>query len=235
MKQTPLRLKAVILDMDGVVTNTMPDHFLAWQTVLKEEGLHVTHLDIYRREGQRGIMSVKEMFELYKKPYTLKKIQRILKRKEKLFKRIVKTRFIPGARGFLRFLHSRQVQLALVTGTSRHEMHKILPDYLYNLFAVVITGSDVKKGKPHPEPYQKAIKLLQVRSKKVVVIENAPLGIQSAKAAGLTCYAIETSLPESYLRQADKIFLSIKDLQKNLKVKLSKNGNFPIAHRQHKD
>ena len=219
-----LSVNSVIFDMDGVITNTMPDHFSAWQTVLKEEGVHVTHLDIYRREGQRGMNSVKEIFELYKISYTSRRISSILKRKEELFKRIVKQRFIPGARNFLHFLHKNKIQLALVTGTSHHEMHKILPDYLFNLFAVVVTGTDVKNGKPSAEPYQKAVKLLQRKRKDVVVIENAPLGIQSAKAAGLQCFAIETSLPKQYLKQADRIFTSINHLRKNTNFILPGNA-----------
>ena len=60
-KKMDLKTKAVIFDMDGVITNTMPDHFEAWRIVLFKRGIKVSHLDIYRREGQRGITSVKEI------------------------------------------------------------------------------------------------------------------------------------------------------------------------------
>jgi len=53
--------RAVIFDMDGVITNTMPDHFRAWQLVLKAEGISVSHYDVYSREGQRGISSIREI------------------------------------------------------------------------------------------------------------------------------------------------------------------------------
>ena len=51
--------------MDGVITNTMPDHYRSWKTVLSEEGLHVTYEDIYKREGQPGISSVRELSKEY--------------------------------------------------------------------------------------------------------------------------------------------------------------------------
>ncbi len=208
--------------MDGVITNTMPDHFKAWKTILKGEGLHVSHHDVYIREGQKGIMSVRELFSLHKRSYYPKEGKEILKRKEKLFKKIAKTRFISGARSFLRNLHRQNFKLALVTGTSRQEVHKILPERFYELFDVIVTGSDVKKGKPHPEPFLLALQELKLYGREVVVIENAPLGIESARKAGLKVLAIETSLPKDYLKKANWVFASIKDLRD--KIQFVPNG-----------
>ena len=213
MEKFRSQVKAVIFDMDGVVTNTMPDHFRAWKEIFSREGIHVTHFDIYSREGQKGIMSVREIFKQYQKSITLKKAREILQAKEVLFKRIVKRRFIIGARSFLRFLHQKNIKLALVTGTSRHELHQILPDYLYNLFSVVVTGTDVKHGKPHPEPFLKALKLLNIKSGEALVIENAPFGIRSAKKAKLPCLALASSLPKKFLQEADAVFSSIKEMR----------------------
>lgn len=215
-----LKVRAVIFDMDGVITNTMPDHYNAWKTVLKKEDIKVTYHDIYKREGQKGIDSVKEIFEKYGQPCVYKKARQILAQKEREFKRIAKTRFIVGTRSFLKKLHSTGFQLALVTGTARHELHEILPDCLYNLFSVIITGSDVQDGKPHPEPYLTAIKKLGISTTEAVVIENAPFGIKSAKLAGLKCFAVETSLPREFLKEADRIFLSIKELQQKIQFVL---------------
>ncbi len=69
-----------------------------------------------------------------------------------------------------------------------------------------MTADDVKKGKPDPEPYLKALHHLGSKPESSVVIENAPMGIRSAKSAGLTCYAIETSLSGEYLHEADLVF-----------------------------
>src|SRR5437870_3917637 len=118
MEKITFSIKAVIFDMDGVITNTMPDHFRAWKTVLGKEGVHVTHFDIYRREGQRGITSIEEIYEENKKSYTLAKARELLHQKESIFKKTVKRRFIPGARSFIKVLHKNHCRLALVTGTS---------------------------------------------------------------------------------------------------------------------
>ncbi len=207
------KVKAVIFDMDGVITHTMPDHYRCWKIIFHRYGIHVTHLDIYSREGQKGMMSVREIFAKYHKSITHKKALEILYAKEQLFKKMVKTRFMVGTRNFLRFLYKKNIKLALVTGTSRHELHQILPDYLYNLFSVVVTGTDVKNGKPHPEPFLKALKLLKIKSSEAIVIENAPFGIQSAKKAGLRCLALASSLPKQFLHEADAVFLSIKEMR----------------------
>jgi len=221
MSQMHLNVKSVIFDMDGVITNTMPDHYRSWKTTLMGEGIHVTYEDIYKREGQTGLSSVREIFTEHQKAFDEKEVARVLRSKEDLFKKIVKTRFITGARSFLKQLHKNNICLALVTGTSRHELYQILPASLRDLFSVIVTGSDVKHGKPHPEPYLKSLKSLRMKASDAVVIENAPFGIRSARGAGLKCLALETSLPKKYLSEADAIFASIKELQDKVSFSLN--------------
>lgn len=216
MPKMKFNVESVIFDMDGVITNTMPDHYRSWKAALSRAGIHVTYEDIYKREGQPGLCSVKEIFKEYQKDYDDKKAVEILNHKERLFKKTVKTRFITGARNFIKCLHRKDLQLALVTGTSRHELDQILPKSLHGLFTVIVTGNDVRHGKPHPEPYLRSLQRLKIKPADAIVIENAPFGIQSAKQAGLICLALETSLPKKYLYEADAVFNSIKDLQENV-------------------
>ena len=216
MTKIKLNVHAIILDMDGVITNTMPDHFRSWKVILNRTGIPVTHYDVYRREGQPGIHSVRELAAQYGKPIANGQAHKILLEKEIYFKKIVRLRFILGARTFLKRLHKNNFRLALVTGTSRHEMCQILPAGLRRLFSVIVTGSDVKQGKPHPEPYLQSLKKLGLKTGEAVVIENAPFGIRSAKRAGLRCLALETSLPRKYLKEADAVFGSIKDLARGV-------------------
>lgn len=213
MSRIKFRVRSVIFDMDGVITNTMPEHFRTWRSIFLREGIHVSYEDIYKREGQPGLSSVTEIFKEHGKELSHQKAKAILKKKEVLFKRMVKTRFIPGARSFLKRLHKEQISLALVTGTSRHELNRILPPNVRALFSVIVTGNDVRNGKPHPEPYRRCLKKLKVKSAHAVVIENAPFGIRSAKRAGLHCLALSTSLPPRYLHEADMVFSSVKELQ----------------------
>lgn len=215
-----ITIDSVIFDMDGVITNSMPEHYFSWKQVLEEEGIAISQHEVYLREGQPGSQTVKELFVLHNRSYTKKIGDEILSKKESLFKQVIKTRYIQGSRTLLRNLHSQGIRLALVTGTARHEVHKILPDSIYNLFSVIVTGTDVKHGKPHPEPFIKALTQLEIEPQSAVVIENAPFGIQAAKAAGIRTIAIETSLPREYLQEADDIFSSIKELTDRINFKL---------------
>lgn len=210
-------VKSVIFDMDGVITNTMPDHCRAWKSILKSKGINVNDSEIYEREGQQGMQSVREIYAKYQKKFTLSIAKEVLLEKENLFKDIVETKFIVGARRFLKTLFYSEFKLALVTGTSRHELQKMLPKEMLQRFSATVTGCEVKNGKPHPEPYLKSLRLLGIKPNEAVVIENAPFGIQSAKAAGINCIALETSLSQKYLKQADFIFSSIKEMQRQIK------------------
>jgi beta-phosphoglucomutase len=210
-------LRAIIFDMDGVITMTMPAHFRTWAKVFADEGIRVSKFEVYSREGQKGLDSVLEIFAQCKKPITLKRAKELLEKKEQLFKSNLSVRFVPGARSFIKECDRKGLKLALVTGTARSEVVKILPENLLKRFDVIISGNDVKHGKPHPEPYLKAIKALKITRGEAFVVENAPFGITSAVKAGLSCVAIETSLPKAYLKEADHIIHDYKGLKKILK------------------
>jgi len=77
---------------------------------MRDEGIHVTYEDIYKREGQPGLSSVREIFTEHKKDFDERKANAILRKKENLFKSIVKTRFISGARTFLKRLHKNNIR-----------------------------------------------------------------------------------------------------------------------------
>ena len=75
----------------------------------------------------------------------------------------------------------------------------------------------MKHGKPDPEPYEAAIKKLDINRLNCIVVENAPLGIESAKAAKVDyVIAVATTLPDSYLSKADDIMSSVSDLEQCL-------------------
>ena len=199
--------------MDGVITDTMPYHFDAWLDIFSAAGIKVDCYDIYAREGQDGFSTLKEIYAARHRRFDAREARRLLAAKEELFKRRVKRRFVKGSREFLRVLKKRRLRLALVTGTSRHEMKRILPVRLSAMFEVTVTGSDVRKGKPDPEPFLKALRMLGLKASDAAVIENAPFGIEAAKRAKLFCIALETSLPRRYLKKADIIFKSFQELR----------------------
>ncbi len=205
-------LNSVIFDMDGVVVDGMPYHIESWKNALSTVGISVTDLEIYLMEGMTGEETIQELTSKKNKFLSDESIRNVLKLKRKIFKDIFTVKLMKGSQELLLELQSLNYRLALVTGTRLEVVNKVLQMGLEGVFEIIITGEMVNNGKPDPEPYLKAVNELNVDKESCLVIENAPAGITSAKSAGLTCFAVQTSLPEEYLKSADKIFRSIDDL-----------------------
>lgn len=209
-------INTVIFDMDGVIVDGMPYHIKSWKEALQTIDMPVSDLDIYLMEGMTG----RETMEIFVKKSNIsisdETAEKIIKLKRKIFNDIFTVTLIKGIEAFLLELKDRQYNLALVTGTRLEVVKKVLQVGLENIFKVIVTGEMVNKGKPNPEPYQKAVDELKVKKEDCIVIENAPAGITSAKNAGLTCFAVQTSLSEEYLQEADKIFKDIDGVSKYL-------------------
>jgi beta-phosphoglucomutase len=132
--------------------------------------------------------------------------------KELYYKNNNTFRIYEGVQQIFDFLSVQGVAIAIVTGASRARISQHMPAELGSKLKALITADDVTHTKPHPEPYERAVTLLGKQPENCIVVENAILGIQSAKAAGCTCYALETTLTRTDLAMADDIFATHKDL-----------------------
>lgn len=105
----------------------------------------------------------------------------------------------PGSRELLAALGEAGVPLALVTMSYRRLAEAVLRDLPPGTFAAVVTGDEVERGKPHPEPYLTGAALLGADPRRCVVVEDSPAGIASGLAAGATVVAVPhvAPLPES--------------------------------------
>lgn len=101
----------------------------------------------------------------------------------------------PGARELLAQLVERRVRCALVTMSWTPLAHAVLARIPADTFDVVVTGDQVKDGKPHPEPYLRAIELLGTTPERCVAIEDSATGLASAEAAGVATIAIPHLVP----------------------------------------
>lgn len=207
-----LKPKAVIFDMDGVIVDSMPYHFLAWYEALRPYGVRVSCFDVYAKEGERWSKSLKDFLKKEGIIPTKKLLSEIFSFRQKIFKKYFRRFIFKDAECVLRIMKQRGYLLALVTGTPDYEVERILPQKLYRIFDNIVAGNNVKKGKPHPEPYLKAAKMLKVNPNECVVVENAPYGIESAKRAGMYCVAVSTSLPKEFLKKADLVVSRLREI-----------------------
>jgi len=198
--------------MDGVIVDSMPYHFIAWYEALKPFGIRVSCFEVYSKEGERWDKSLKSFLIRAKIKPGRALLKRVFMRREKIFKKYFKRFIFKGVEKFLTCLKEKGYLLGLVTGTPSQEIKRILPKRIAGLFDSIIAGDKVRNGKPHAEPYLKAAYALKLRPSQCIVIENAPLGIESARRAGMFCVAITTSLPREYLQKADVVVDGLEEI-----------------------
>ena len=212
--------RAYFFDMDGVLFNSMPHHAIAWEEVMKEHDLPFTAYDCYLNEGRTGESVIREaMWKARNRDATPDEIKQIYTEKSERFNLLAQqaggTVVIDGVAEVLRYVQSTGNQIWVVTGSGMRSLLDNLNNALPPVFQRerMVTAFDVTHGKPDPEPYLKAWERSGLKKEQCFVIENAPLGIRSGKAAGLTVYAVNTGiLTREDLAQADQVFDSMAEL-----------------------
>lgn len=201
---------AVIFDMDGVVLDSMPMHLVTWQQALAPLGIKPTADDLFPLEGIPTEQTAQRLTEkLAGQACTEAQARNLAATKRALFRDLFNPTFVPGMVPLLHDLQGRGYQLGLVTGSARSVVDETLqPAGLLDLFDAVVSGDQVSRGKPDPEPYRRAAENLGLRPSQCLAVENAPLGIQSARMAGMSCVALATTLPPKALSNAgaDHVF-----------------------------
>ena len=207
--------RAVIFDMDGVILDSMPAHLRSWQQVFAPLGISLTAADLYPLEGMPTEPTARVVTERFLgQACSDKEAKRLAEAKRALFLQEFTPAFIPGSVPLLHDLRGRGHCVAMVTGSSEMVVERMLgPSGARDLFEIVITSGQVAKGKPDPEPYQAAVSRLGLGPAECLSVENSPLGIQAAKAAGLECVALETSLAADQLSAADQVFPDVAALR----------------------
>ncbi len=203
----PSHLQAVLFDMDGVLFDSMPYHARCWHEAMQHFGLHLPEQEAYLHEGRTGagtvnIVSMRERG----RPATEQEIHDIYTYKSQLFNRCPPAPPMPGALELLQKVKQSGLTPVLVTGSGQQTLLDCLQQAFPGIFRPehMVTAFDVTHGKPHPEPYLKGLeKAGRLRPDQAVAVENAPLGVTAAVAAGLFTIAVNTGpLPDSALTGA---------------------------------
>ena len=213
------QIKAIIFDMDGVLTNSMPAHALAWQKTFQEIGIKIKPMDIYLIEGSNHNGIVKTVLKKHKRKYNKELTTKLSTIKIQIFNTIYKPNTYKGVKKLLTMLKTKNLKLAVASGSNQTTVHNIINTcFNPHTFNTILTGDDIENGKPAPDIYQKTINKLQLTPKECIVIENAPRGITAAKKAGCTCIAITTTLTPQHLQNADTIVKNHEELYNHLKT-----------------
>lgn len=217
-------IKAALIDMDGVLYDSMPLHARSWARLSRELGWDIDESEFYLYEGMTGeatlnLLSQKNNgVELEKE-----KCRELYARKTDYFRECGEAPLMEGAGETLNLLKDRGVRCILVTGSGQRSLiDKIENDYP-GVFTGMITSRDVINGKPHPEPYLKGAAMAGASPSECIAIDNAPLGVESAAKAGVYTIGVTTGpIPAAKLRDAgadvvlDSMKCSSKFLDENL-------------------
>jgi beta-phosphoglucomutase len=204
------KYKAVLFDFDGVLGKTMEDNYNAWVDSLASFGVEVQREEYFLMEGAPP-KQVAKMF-LEKNHLSLEPADDIVRSKEKHYLQNNSFSLYEGVEKLIEKLKKCGFRLGLVTGASHERLMGTGVTQFLNKFDALVTGDQVVNGKPDPEPYLLGAQKLNVEPLKCVVVENAPLGVQSAKKAGMHCIAICSTLGKEHLGAADRIINSIDEM-----------------------
>lgn len=188
---------AVLWDMDGTLVDTEPYWIAAEHDIVEEHGGTWTEELAHQLVGQDLLVAATFIRDNSAVDWSPERIV-----DEMLGRVIGKVRehipWRPGARELLEALKAEGVPSALVTMSWRSLADAVLGALPEGTFDVVVTGDEVSHGKPHPEPYRAAARLLGVSPEDCVAIEDSPTGVRSAVAAGVPTLAVPhvVSVPE---------------------------------------
>jgi beta-phosphoglucomutase family hydrolase len=215
-------LKAVIFDFDGVLVDSEMLHYQAFDNIFRPLGVQISVREYYDRFVG---MTDEELFRLLDKEKNLhlseQQLQKLFREKATSFKRLASTQaaIIEGVPKFLKLLFDNKIPMAICSGALLEEIEMILKGAgLRDFFDVIVSAEQVKKGKPDPEGFLLALKLLNKKTNQTIepqnciVIEDSHWGLEAARNAGMHPVAVTNTYEADYLRPADKVIANLSAL-----------------------
>lgn len=189
--------EAVVFDCDGTLVDSMPAHFEAWCDALAIHGAGgIFKEDVFHAMGGRPtrdiVVELNNEYDLKLDPEAV-----AFAKRESFLKRIRNITLIDEVADFARSLRGK-VPMAVASGGSRMIVEKTLCAVgISDWFDEVVTADDVKEGKPAPDVFLRAARLLGVPPARCLALEDAPSGILAAQNAGMRVIAVPSPLVSS--------------------------------------
>ncbi len=224
-----MMIRAAIFDVDELLISLEPQHKGAERLMVAEMGHDYDDLphDLRTTSGRRVWDIVADMHAHFgwSRP-----LGEVYARRQQLFMDGVATAELmpmPGADKAVRLLHEAGYPLAVASSGARRYLETVLGRLdLLRYFRALVSGEDVARGKPDPEPYLLAAERLGVRPDECVVFEDAEVGVRSAKAAGALCIGVPNpaALRPQDLSLADLILPSLEEFSLQLVDQLNRRA-----------
>jgi beta-phosphoglucomutase len=207
------RFRFVLWDWDGVLVDSRDNFYRAYEMVLREQGITTTPREIFLREGKPTPVLLRAVFEAHDIPFDEDKIEELVVRRREYDIQIGGRELFPSVPRLLQRLRDAGCRNGLVTGSSKSSLLRVLQPEQAPWFDVMVTADDVERGKPNPEPFLRAMRALETEPEACIVIENAPFGIEAARAAGCAVAAVCTTLSREDLSRANWVVKNHDELE----------------------
>ena len=207
---------AVIFDMDGVIVNSEPLHERAFLDVVAELGYgHDFGLRFADYVGRSDHELWVDFIAKHRPPQSLAEL--LARKRQRMIEVIRRTKPVfPGLPELVAKLAQRY-RLAVASGSERTVIDAVLElDDLRQFFPVVVSASDVPRGKPAPDIFLRVARLLGVRPADCWVIEDSKPGVTAGLAAGMSVIAIANTHPADELQQAHHVVHTCMEIERLL-------------------
>jgi beta-phosphoglucomutase len=201
----------LIFDMDGVITNTVPLHFKAWKKMFADYGIDLT-FEMYkervdgipRLDGARAVLT----------DLSDEEVEKAAAKKQGYFVELLKTDDVDVYEDALNFINSLEKdKFRLAVASSSKNCKDILKKIgIIDIFDAVVDGYGFKNGKPDPEIFLNAAKLIDILPAQAVVFEDAKKGVEAAKNGNMLCVGVDRVGNPEILSRADIIITDFASL-----------------------
>ncbi len=217
-------LRAIIFDFDGILVDSEPIIMKLTQAIAAREGWTLSEQEYYRDYlalDDRAL--VEHLYRTHGRSVSAAQRDELLAWKARAYGEIILEGLppIPGAAEFA-LRAAQRFPLAIASGSLRAEIDHLLRKLgLREKFAVLATADDCERSKPDPEIYLQALSRLQdlpqlnkppLEAGECLAIEDAPLGVVAAQAAGMKCLALAHSRPQAELQHAEWVAREFADV-----------------------
>jgi HAD superfamily hydrolase (TIGR01509 family) len=214
-------LRAILFDFDGVIADSEPAHLRAFQDAVAAEGIALDEETYYAHYiGLPDRPCLRAILRDAGKEVTEEAFEALFRHKSARYLDTLREGAVvmPGAAEFIQRAGARY-PLAIASGALRDEIELVLEQAdLRASFVDIVSAEDVRRGKPHPEPFLAALNSLNwrigpsplIQPGECLVVEDALHGIIAAHEAGMKCLAVATSCPIYRLGAADMVAPSLE-------------------------